>query len=156
MAKSKRKICVVTGSRAEYGLLYCLLREINDDPALTLQLIVTGMHLEPKFGSTYKQIIKDGFKINAKIRVDLSSDTDMAIVRSVGQVTEGMGKALSKLKPDLVVVLGDRFEMLGAASAAMLFRIPIAHIHGGEVTEGAYDDAIPLLPKGPAWVKNLA
>ncbi len=142
MQKTKRNICVITASRAEYGLLYWLMREIKDDPGLRLSVIVTGAHLEHRFGLTYKQIIKDGFKVDYKVDMDLSSDTDKGIIRSVGLGTEGFGKAYDKIRPDLVVILGDRFEMLAAASAAVLSRVPIAHIHGGEVTEGAYDNAI--------------
>lgn len=142
MPRNKRKICVVTGSRAEYGLLYWLMKEIENDPALTLQIVVTGMHLESKFGLTYRQIERDGFKINVKVRINLTDDTDKAITKAAGLGVKGFGEAFTKLKPDIVVVLGDRFEILAASSAALLCRIPIAHIHGGEVTEGAYDDAI--------------
>ncbi len=142
MQKTKRKICVVTGSRAEYSLLYWLMREINNDPNMVLQVIVTGAHLERKFGATYRELKRDGFKINYAVDMDLSSDTDKAITRSEGLGIIGFGKAYDSLKPDIVVLLGDRFEMLAAASSALLFRIPIAHIHGGEETEGVYDNAI--------------
>lgn len=138
----KRKICIITGSRAEYGLLYFLMREIKYDPALQLQLVVTGMHLEEKFGATYQQILHDRFLIDAKIPMQLTSDTDSGIVRSVGLEMVGLARTYKRLQPDIVVILGDRFEMLAAATAATLFRIPVAHIHGGEVTEGAYDDAM--------------
>ncbi|MFH1582028.1 MAG: UDP-N-acetylglucosamine 2-epimerase [Pseudomonadota bacterium] len=137
-----RKICVVTGSRAEYGLLYWLLKEIDQDKGLILQTVVCGMHLSARFGLTYKQIVKDGFKISAKVKMDLSSDQDESIARATGTAMAGFANAFKKLKPDIVVLLGDRFEILAAANAATLMRIPIAHIHGGEVTEGAYDDAI--------------
>lgn len=138
----KRKICVVSGSRADYGLLYWLMKEIKKDPDLILQIIVTGMHLERRFGLTYKEIIRDGFKIGGKVNMRLNSDTDQGITKSVGLGTIGFGRVFKKIKPDIVVILGDRFEMLSAASAALLSRIPIAHIHGGEITEGSYDDAI--------------
>lgn len=142
MRKIKRKICVVTGSRSEYGLLYWLMDEIRKDPDLTLQVIATGMHLEKKFGMTYRQILKDGFRINAKVSIRLNSDADEAIARSTGLAIIGLASSYKRLKPDIVVVLGDRFEIFSAATAALLSRIPIAHIHGGEVTEGAYDDAM--------------
>ncbi|MDG2989569.1 UDP-N-acetylglucosamine 2-epimerase [Candidatus Synechococcus calcipolaris G9] len=137
-----RTICVVTGSRAEYGLLFWLLKEINADPALKLQLIVTGMHLSPEFGLTYQQIEADGFRIDAKVEMLLSSDTPVGITKSIGLGVIGFADALETLKPDILVLLGDRFEILAAAQAAMVARIPIAHLHGGELTEGAFDDSI--------------
>ncbi|MFA5984398.1 MAG: UDP-N-acetylglucosamine 2-epimerase [Methylococcaceae bacterium] len=138
----KRKLCVVTGSRAEYGLLYWLMREITDDPDLTLQLVVTGMHLSPEFGLTWQQIQQDGFIINRKVEMLLSSDTGVGIAKSLGLGIIGFADALDELKPDVVVILGDRYEVFAAAQAAMALRIPIAHIHGGELTEGAIDEAI--------------
>lgn len=138
---SKRKICVVTGSRAEYGLLYWLIKEINADKDLKLQLIVTGMHLSPEFGLTYKEIQKS-FKIDKKIDMHLSSDTSVGISKSMSIAHTLFSKAYSKLKPDIVVVLGDRYEIFSATSAAMISQIPIAHIHGGELTEGSWDDNI--------------
>jgi UDP-hydrolysing UDP-N-acetyl-D-glucosamine 2-epimerase len=142
MKKTRRKICVVTGSRAEYGLLRGLMREIADDKDLILQVIATGAHLLFRFGSTYKQILNDGFKIDAKVNMRLDSDQDKDIASATGEATQGFARAFKKLKPEIVVLLGDRFEILAAATSATLLRIPIAHIHGGEVTEGAYDDAI--------------
>lgn len=139
---NKRKICVVTGTRAEYGLLYWLMKGIQSDPDLELQIIATGMHLSPEFGLTYKQIEEDGFVINEKVEMLLSSDTPVGIAKSLGLGTIGFADSLNRLKPDILVLLGDRFEILAAAQAAMIARIPIAHIHGGEVTYGAYDDAI--------------
>lgn len=139
---SRRKICVVTGSRAEYGLLYWLLKEIQADPELKLQLAVTGMHLSPEFGLTYKQIEADGFNIDAKVEMLLSSDTPLGIAKSMGLGTIGFAETFERLKPDIVVVLGDRFEILAAAQAALVARIPIAHIHGGETSEGAMDESI--------------
>lgn len=138
----RRKICIITGSRAEYGLLYWLLKEIQKDLDLELQIIATGMHLSPEFGLTYKIIEDDGFKINEKVEMLLSSDTVVGIAKSIGLATIGFADALNRLKPDIVVVLGDRFEILAAAQAAMVARIPIAHLHGGEATEGVIDEAI--------------
>ena len=138
----KTKICVVTGSRAEYGLLYWLMREIDDDPELTLQLVVTGSHLSARFGATYGEIEKDGFQADEKIEIQLESDDDAGIARSMGLCTAGLVGALGKLAPDILVLLGDRFEIFAAAQAGMLGAVPIAHIHGGEVTTGAMDDAM--------------
>mgnify|MGYP001322153422 CR=1 FL=1 len=137
-----RRICVVTGSRAEYGLLQGLIKEIQDSQDLELQLVVAGMHLSPEFGLTYREIEKDGFEIDRKVDMGLTSDTSVGIANSIGLGTIGFGEAFHALKPDLLVLLGDRFELLAAASAALVALIPIAHIHGGELTEGAYDDAI--------------
>jgi GDP/UDP-N,N'-diacetylbacillosamine 2-epimerase (hydrolysing) len=137
-----RKICVVTGSRAEYGLLYWLLKEIQSDVELELQLVVTGMHLSPEFGLTWRQIVDDGFAINRKVEMLLSSDTPVGISKAMGLGLIGFADVLADLTPDLLLVLGDRFEIFAAAQAAMSQRIPIAHIHGGELTEGAIDDAI--------------
>ena len=137
----KRKICVVTGTRAEYGLLYWLMKEIEADSELELQLIVTGMHLSPEFGLTYKEIEKD-FKIDKKIEMLLSSDTPIGISKSMGLAQISFAEAYEELKPDIVVVLGDRYEIFSAVSAAMIAKLPIAHLHGGETTEGAFDEAI--------------
>ncbi len=139
---SARRICVVTGSRAEYGLLYWLMKEIQQDGSLALQVIATGAHLSPEFGLTYKTIEQDGFRIDEKIEMLLSSDTPVGIAKSIGLGVIGFAGALGRLKPDIMVVLGDRFELLAATIAAMTARIPIAHIHGGELTEGALDDCI--------------
>lgn len=138
----KRKICVVTGTRAEYGLLSNLMKLIQQDDDFELQIIATGMHLSPEFGLTYKQIEEDGFKINEKVEMLLSSDTSTAVVKSMGLATIGFADGFERLKPDLLIILGDRFEMLAAAQTALIMQIPIAHIHGGECTFGAYDDAI--------------
>ncbi|HWQ61627.1 MAG TPA: UDP-N-acetylglucosamine 2-epimerase [Negativicutes bacterium] len=140
--KEKRKICVVTGTRAEYGLLSWLLREISQDPALKLQIIATGAHLSPDFGLTYRTIEADGFAIDAKVEMLLASDTPIGIAKSIGLGVIGFADALAALKPDILVLLGDRYEILAAAQAALVARIPVAHIHGGEITEGAFDDAI--------------
>ena len=139
---TRRTVCVVTGSRAEYGLLRGLMREIARREELKLQIIVTGMHLSPDFGYTYREIEADGFAIDAKVEMLLSSDTPLGVTKSVGLGTMGMGEALDRLKPDLLLLLGDRFEILAAAVAATIAGIPIAHLHGGEITEGVMDDAI--------------
>ena len=138
----KRKICVVTGTRAEYGLLYWLIKEIKNDPKLQLQLIVTGMHLSYEFGFTYKEIEKDGFRIDAKVEMLLSNDNHVSITKSIGLGIIGFADALNNLKSNIVVLLGDRFEILAAAQAAMIAKIPIAHINGGETTEGVFDESI--------------
>jgi UDP-hydrolysing UDP-N-acetyl-D-glucosamine 2-epimerase len=132
----------VTGSRAEYGLLYWLLREIKEDPNLELQLMVTGMHLSPEFGLTYQKIEQDGFIIDAKVEMLLSGDSPAAISKSIGLGLIGFADAFKALNPDIVVLLGDRFEIFAAAQAALVAHIPIAHISGGEITENALDDAI--------------
>ncbi len=137
-----RKICVVTGSRAEYGLLQWTMRHLKDDPTVELQVLVTGMHLSPEFGNTWQAIEADGFAISRKVEVLLSSDTAAGMAKSTGIATCGIADALQDLAPDLLLVLGDRFEILAAATAAALMRIPIAHIHGGEATEGAIDDSL--------------
>lgn len=137
-----RKICIVTGTRAEYGLLYWLMKEIQNDQDLELQIIVTGMHLSPEFGLTYKTIEVDGFLIDAKVEMLLSSDTPVGIAKSIGLGVIGFADALDRLMPDILVLLGDRYEILAAAQAAMVARIPIAHLHGGEATEGLIDEAI--------------
>jgi GDP/UDP-N,N'-diacetylbacillosamine 2-epimerase (hydrolysing) len=138
----KRKICVVTGTRAEYGLLYWLMKEIDTDKDLELQIIATGMHLSEEFGNTYQQIEKDGFTIDKKVDISLSSDTELAISKSMGLGMIGFSDAFNELQPDLLVALGDRFEIFSAVSAAMVARIPTAHIHGGEATEGLIDEPI--------------
>ena len=120
-----RKVCVVTGSRAEYGLLYWLLEEIKSDPNLDLQLVATGMHLSPRFGNTYRVIEEDGFAIDAKVDMELDGDTPLDIAESMAAGVTGMSEALVRLKPDIVVVLGDRFEILAAAQAAMLAAVPL-------------------------------
>ena len=138
----KRKICVVTGSRAEYGLLKPLMEEIKRDGGLKLQLIVTGMHLSPEFGLTYREVEKDGFVVDEKIEIILSSDTPVGISKSMGLAMIGFVEAYERLRPGLIVILGDRFEIFSVASAALISRIPIAHMCGGEITEGVFDDAM--------------
>lgn len=137
-----KNVAVFTGTRAEYGLLYWLLKDIQADTELSLQLLVSGMHLSPEFGLTYRQIEQDGFHIDEKIEILLSSDSAVGTAKSMGLGVLGFTDALARLKPDVFVILGDRFEALAAAQTAMILRIPVLHLHGGEITEGAYDDAI--------------
>lgn len=136
------KICVVTGTRAEYGLLRWILQYIKDDVDLELKLIVTGMHLSPEFGLTYTSIEEDGFLIDKKVEILLSSDTPVGISKAMGLGIISFAEAFYEIKPDLLLLLGDRFEAFAAASAAMIGNIPIAHIHGGESTEGVIDESI--------------
>ncbi|WP_404417424.1 UDP-N-acetylglucosamine 2-epimerase [Marinospirillum sp.] len=136
-----KRIAVFTGTRAEYGLLYWLMKEIQADPDLKLQLIVSGMHFSPEFGSTWKNIESDGFYMDAKVEMLLSSDTSVGVAKSMGLGIVGFADALERLKPDCLVILGDRFEALAIAQTAMILHIPIAHLHGGEITEGAVDDS---------------
>lgn len=137
-----KKVCVATGSRAEYGLLRPILKKLNNDTEIDLKIIVTGMHLSPEFGLTVNEIENDGFKVDFKNEMLLSSDTDQGIVKSMGICLIGMADYFSCNKPDLLIVLGDRYEIFSVAASAMIYKIPIAHIHGGEITEGAYDDSI--------------
>ncbi len=137
-----RKICVVTGTRAEYGLLKHVISGIQDSARLRLQLIVTGTHLSPEFGLTYREIEQDGFEIDAKVEMLLSADTSSAIAKSMGLGMIGFADALRAMAPDLMLVLGDRFEVFAAVAAAMVSCIPVAHLHGGEASEGVIDEAI--------------
>jgi GDP/UDP-N,N'-diacetylbacillosamine 2-epimerase (hydrolysing) len=136
-----RKVCVVTGTRAEYGLLRWVMQGIKDDTGMTLQIIATGSHLSPEFGLTYRSIEQDGFHIDHKVEMLTSSDTSVGIAKSMGLGLIGYADALHDLAPDLVLVLGDRFEIFAAVAAALVARIPVAHLHGGETTEGAFDEA---------------
>lgn len=142
ISSTRTNVAVFTGTRAEYGLLYWLLKDIQGDRQLKLHLFVSGMHLSPEFGLTWQQIADDGFVIDEKIEILLSSDTAVGTAKSMGLGVLGFADALSRLKPDVLVLLGDRFEALAAAQTAMILRIPVLHLHGGEITEGAYDDAI--------------
>ena len=135
-------MCVVTGTRAEFGLLRWLMGKIHDHPELELQVVATGMHLSPEFGSTYREIEEAGFKIDARVEMLLSSDTNTAVTKSMGLGVIGFADAYERLAPDIAVVLGDRFEIFAATSAAMIAGVPVAHLHGGESTEGAFDEAI--------------
>lgn len=137
-----KKICVVTGTRAEYGLLRWVMQGIKDSSLLELQLIATGMHLSPEFGLTYRDIELDGFRIDRKVEMLLSSDTSVGVSKSMGLGLCGLADALAELKPDMLLVLGDRYEIFAAAAAAMIARVPIAHLHGGEATQGAFDEAM--------------
>jgi GDP/UDP-N,N'-diacetylbacillosamine 2-epimerase (hydrolysing) len=137
-----KKISIVTGTRAEYGLLTPLIKLIKQDPDLELQLIVTGMHLSPEFGMTIAEIDADGTPISDEIEILLSSDSGYGTAKSVGLATLGFADSYRRLRPDLVVVLGDRSEILAAATVALLIGIPVAHIHGGERTEGAIDESM--------------
>ena len=137
-----KKICVVTGTRAEYGLLKPVIERVYKDTELELQLVVTGMHLSPEFGLTYQEIETDGYPITDKVEMLLSSDSNVGITKSMAVALMGFADSFERLRPDIVVILGDRYEMLMVASAAMIAKIPIAHIHGGELTEGLIDEAI--------------
>lgn len=137
-----RRVCVVTGTRAEYGLLRWVIDGIAKSPVLDLQLVATGMHLSPEFGLTYREIEGDGYVIDAKVEMLLSSDTATGVAKAMGLGLIGFADVFERLRPDVVVLLGDRFEILAAASAALVARIPVAHLHGGETTEGAFDEAI--------------
>jgi len=137
-----RKILVVTGTRAEYGLMRWIIHYLQEEPQIELQIVATGMHLSPEFGLTYRNIIDDGFKINKKVEILLSSDTAIGISKSMGLGMISFGEVYEDLKPDIILVLGDRFEIFSAVSAAMVSRIPVAHIHGGEATEGLIDESI--------------
>ena len=137
-----KKICVVTGTRAEYGLLHRLLLILKNDPQIELQLVVTGSHLSPSHGMTINEIESDGFVPVAKLPIDLSDDSKLATVKAMTSVTSQIAETLSGLTPDVVVLLGDRYEILATAQAALILDIPVAHIHGGELTSGAFDDSI--------------
>ena len=137
-----RKVCIITGTRAEYGLLRWIMQILKDDPDFTLQIIATGMHLSPEFGLTYKAIEQDGFHIDRKVEMLTSSDTPVGIAKSMGLGLIGFADALHEMQPDLILVLGDRFEIFSAVSAALVACIPVAHLHGGETTEGAFDEAL--------------
>lgn len=141
MIQSK-KIAVFTGTRAEYGLLSCLMKRIQDTDGLDLQVIVSGMHLSPEFGLTYQQIEKDGFHIDKKIEMLLSSDTSVGVVKSMGIGMVSYADTLEELQPDMMVILGDRYEAFAMATACLIQKTPIVHLHGGEITEGAFDESI--------------
>ena len=137
-----KRIGIMTGTRAEYGLLKSLMQEINKDNDLELYLIVSGMHLSPEFGMTYKEIEEDGFEINAKVEMLLSSDSPAGISKSIGLGVIGFADEFQRADLDMLILLGDRYEALSAAISAMVMRIPIAHLHGGELTEGAMEEGI--------------
>lgn len=137
-----KKICVVSGTRADYGLLYWTMKGIQEASGLELQIIATGMHLSEKFGDTWKQFEKDGFQISKKVSLGNLEDAKSSIIQQVSIGVKEIYAAYDELKPDAIVILGDRYEMLAAAQAAVFFNVPIVHIHGGEITEGAFDDII--------------
>lgn len=137
-----KKIAVFTGTRAEYGLLYWLMKDIQADPELELQILATAMHFSPEHGETWKTIVQDGFEITESVEMLLSSDTASAVVKSMGVGLIGFADSLNRMQPDLLIVLGDRFEALAVTQAALIMHIPVAHLHGGEITEGAYDESI--------------
>ena len=138
--KNNRKICIITGSRAEYGVLYWIMKELSLAEDFELQLVVTGMHLSPEFGLTYKEIEKDGFVIHDKIEMLLSSDSPVGIAKSMGLGMMGFADTFAKLNPELLLVVGDRFEIFSAVACAAVTGIPVAHLSGGETTEGAFDE----------------
>lgn len=142
MSKTKRKIAVLTGTRAEFGLLFWLIKAIHEDQELELQLIVTGMHLSPEFGLTYKDIKELGIPISERVEILLSSDSEVGISKSMGLGMISFSEVYSRLRPNILVILGDRFEAFAAAAAAMIAKLPVAHIHGGEATEGLIDEPI--------------
>lgn len=137
-----KTIAVFTGTRAEYGLLNPLMAALRDDATIELKLIVTGTHLSPEFGLTWKEVFDDGFAIDEKIEILLSSDSAIGVAKSMGLGVLGFADALARINPDCIIILGDRFEALAMAQTAMIMRVPVVHLHGGEITEGAYDDAI--------------
>jgi GDP/UDP-N,N'-diacetylbacillosamine 2-epimerase (hydrolysing) len=153
---SIKKICVITGSRAEYGLLKNLMLEIKSTLEYELQVVATGMHLSLEFGLTYKKIEEEGFKINEKVEMLLSSDTSSSISKSTGLGLVCFSDCFNRLNPDLIVVLGDRYEILAASIAGLFAKIPIAHIHGGETTQGAFDEAIRHSITKISWLHFVA
>ncbi len=142
MIPRRHKVCVVTGSRAEYGLLSGIMRCLQADPALELRIIATGSHLAQAYGLTYREIESDGFVIDRKVDMLLDGDSAADVTKSLGRATIGFADAFAELQPDLIMLIGDRYEMLAVVQAALIARIPVAHIGGGDVTEGAFDDAI--------------
>lgn len=138
----KRKICIVTSTRADWGILSGLARDLRDNEAVELQVVATNMHLNPRYGMTVDEIIEDGITVNERVEMNARSDSPLHTAIATGKCLEGMAKAFNRLKPDLLLILGDRYEMLAVATAATIMRIPIAHIAGGEISEGAFDDNI--------------
>lgn len=138
----KKKICVVTGTRAEYGALKNVIKTIKEDVELELQIIATGTHLSPEYGLTYKEIENDGFKINEKVEIVMSSDTTIGIAKAMGLANISFSEVLDRLNPDCIIVMGDRYEILSISQVALIMQIPVVHISGGEITEGAIDDSI--------------
>lgn len=151
-----KKVCIITGSRAEFGLLRFVVEGVKNSSVLELQLVVTGMHLSSEFGLTYKEVEESGFKINKKIETILSSDTPSSVVKSTGLGLIGCAEAFEELSPDFVVILGDRYEVFSCAISALFFNIPIIHIHGGEVTAGSFDEAIRHSITKMSWFHFVA
>ena len=141
-AASPRKICFITGTRADFGIMSRLMRELRDSDGVTLQIVATSMHLSERHGMTIDEITAEGLRVDERVAMDLSHDDRRSTVKAMSECLGGMADALERLQPDLCVILGDRYEMLAAASAAMILGIPVAHLYGGEITEGAYDDSI--------------
>ena len=138
----ERKICIITGTRADWGLLSSIARELASRDGIKLQIVATNMHLSEKFGNTYKEIERDGFHIDFRVPMPVDNDSPTHTVSAMATCMKGMAEALEALSPDLILILGDRYEMLVAASAALIFRIPVAHIAGGAVSFGAFDESI--------------
>ena len=152
----KRKVCVITGTRADYGQLFWLMKDILKEPLLDLQLIATGTHCSPEFGLTYRLIENDGFSIIKKIEILLSADTPTSISKATSLGLIGFADAYADLQPDIIIILGDRFELLSASIAALYARIPIGHIHGGEITSGAFDESIRHSITKMSWLHFVA
>src|SRR5580765_6815073 len=142
MTEARRRIAVVTTSRADYSHLFWPLRLLAEDPRVELKLIVLGAHVSPEFGTTIKEIEKDGFAIAARIECLLSSDSDLGMAKTIGLATLSLADVLGEMRPDILLLIADRYEMLAPAAVALALRIPIAHIEGGEISEGAIDDAV--------------
>ena len=139
---TSRKIAVVTTSRADYGHLYWTLKELKNRPGINLQLIALGAHFSPEFGNTFKEVEADGLTIDERVECLLSSDSDVGMAKTIGVAAIGLADVLGRTRPDLLLLIADRYEMLAPASVALALRIPIAHIEGGDVSEGAIDDAV--------------
>ena len=137
----KKKVCIVTGTRAEYGILRPLIEKLDKESSIELQIIATGMHLSPEFGLTYKNIEQDGYNITEKIEILLSSDSSVGVSKSMGLALISFAECYQRINPDLIIILGDRYETFSAMAAATVAKIPVAHLHGGEITEGAFDDS---------------
>src|SRR6202047_4447766 len=138
----KRTIAVITTSRADYSHLYWPLRDLSEHENVDLRIIALGSHLSPEFGNTVKEIEKDGFQIDSRVECLLSSDTDIGMAKTIGVATLSLADLFDKMRPDLLLLIADRYEMLAPAAVALALRIPIAHIEGGEISEGAIDDAV--------------
>ena len=146
----RRTVAAVTTSRADYSHLYWPLKELEARPGVDLRLVVMGAHLSPEFGETVREIERDGFHVHERIECLLSSDTDVGMAKAIGVATLGLADVLGRMRPDLLLLVADRYELLAPASAALALRIPVAHVEGGDVSEGAIDDAVrPDLPACP-------